>query len=178
MRISGAVSLCVFLHCAAAWAYPDLDWKLYDGMDGAAKENICFYEQNTIARLPRNVTRVWTKCAARRALDAAGADHLNAPFSRAVADISASRRENSYVPPIRAAEPLGKKQVAAAIRYEAVADVGGVAAQTTAYYEIDCNGRRVRLVSGTTGDRPLRPSAWARLPANGAGARLARLLCR
>ncbi|HLY05707.1 MAG TPA: hypothetical protein VKR31_08170 [Rhizomicrobium sp.] len=176
-RILGPVSVCLFLQCAAAWAYPDLDWKLYDGLDGTGKKNLCFYEERSIVHMHGHIVHVWTKCVSRSALDAAGANHLKAPYSQAVAEMSVSRRTYGYALPILSAETLDKKHVIAAIRYEAVADVAGLAPESTMLHEIDCRGHRVRLISGTTGTRSLPPSGWTKMPAGGPDARLRRLLC-
>src|SRR5579862_8462159 len=114
-RILGAVSACLFLQCAVASAYPDLDWKLYDGMDAAGPGKLCFYEERSIARARGIIVRIWTKCLSRSALDAAGAVHRNALYSRAVVDMSVSRRIYGYELPILSLETLGKKDIVAAI---------------------------------------------------------------
>lgn len=176
-RRSGAVFVCLLLQCAAASAYPDLDWKLYDGVDAAANGSVCFYEERSIVRTRSSVVRVWTKCVVRRALDTAGAEHLNALFSPAVNDMAISRRTYGYVLPILSTETLSKKAISAAIRDEAVADVGGVAPETTTLHEIDCKLRRTRVIDGTTGNHPLPPSGWAALPAKSPADRLRRILC-
>ena len=169
--------VCVLLECTAASAYPDLDWKMYDGGSGAGDRTLCFYEEHTIDRTHRGVVRAWTKCLAQSRLDAAGSDHLKALYSRAMIDLLADRRTYGYVLPILSAETLGTKETSAAVRYEVVADLAGAVPETMTFYEVDCRSRRERLIEGTLGDKSVQPSGWKR-PSSKGSVRLRQLLCQ
>jgi hypothetical protein len=169
--------VCVLLECTAALAYPDLDWKMYDGGSGVGDTTLCFYEEHTIDRTHRGVVRAWTKCLAQSRLDAAGSDHLKATYSRAMIDLLADRRTYGYVLPILSAETLGRKEASAAVKYEAVADLAGAAPETMTLYEVACRSRRERLIKGTLDGKSVQPSGW-KSPSSKGSARLRQLLCR
>jgi hypothetical protein len=177
-RALAAASVCLLMQCAAASAYPDLDWKLYRWTDIAGKGDVCFYEERSLTRAHTGFVRVWAKCLAQSDLDAAGPDKRNAPYTRAVIDMSASRRRYGYSPPILAVETLGRKEVSAAILYEAVADFGGLAPKDMTFYEIDCRAHRARVLGDMTNDKSVPPSGWKDIPSKGTAARLRQQLCR
>jgi hypothetical protein len=175
-RTLASACLGLLLKGATAWAYPDLDWKLYSSSIAAGGGNVCFYEERSVARR-RGDVRVWTKCLARRDLAAADAGRRNLPYGRAVLDMAVSRRVYGYVPPILSLDTLDRKAVVTAIEYEAIADVGGLAPTSMTFYELNCRAARMRVVGGTENDRTLSPSAWDTIAAKGMSSRLRRLMC-
>lgn len=176
MRIAAAYALLLLTTSCGVAA--DVDWKAY-GFPTFEGPNVCFYDANTVTRMPDGHLRAWTKCLLQKELD--GID-TKSVIGKRIVENAARKVAAVYVPPITVIDNLDFNQSVAIIGYEETADLGQLQPKAQFYYELNCSERTIRTLStfvesesGESSDN--KPSEWDYIPPEGAGANLHKILC-
>lgn len=174
--LRAGISLVFVLWTIRAWAYPNVDWKMYGAVNVGAGETMCFYDERGVAREDANTIRLWAKCLAQKEINDI---HEDRPYWRAMVDLAGSRIAHNYIPPISRVEKIKPSHIATVIMYESIADVGDIEPSAQIYYEIDCRHRRSRELSITlNGYSSDKPRDWTYVPPESNGSQLLALVCK
>jgi hypothetical protein len=176
MRIIVACTLALTL--ASVARANDVDWKVYGAVPIPVDQggSVCFYDANRVIRSADKHVRVSTQCLSQKDLNALD---TKGEIGRKIVENVTRKVLAHYVPPIALIDDIDSDQATAVIRYEETANLGDLPLQAELVYEFNCPELMMRRLS--TYVRPQRrndkPTTWERIPPQGTGARLSKLLC-
>jgi hypothetical protein len=181
--MSGATKLGSLLGAlvgATTFAFAqDVDWKMY-GFADLGVQSVCFFDAKNVGQTNDGHIRVWTKCLPEKDLD--DVDEKSDRVHK-LADRSADKIANGYVPPIVVIGRLAFDKVRVVTAYEETADLGDIGPNERMLTEFNCSEKKQRRLSIWTkinsemvNDN--KPGTWEYVAPETNVAYLQRILCR